>query len=136
MPPWPLRTKRFYKHNGVDWVRTAKAVSLMFTGKHIQGGSTLTQQLIKNMTSDNEVTVKRKIMEIFRALEFEKKYSKEDILEAYLNYIYLGQGCNGVYTASYTYFGKHVSELSLAECASLIGLPTTPRSMIPWVPWK
>ena len=77
-----IEDKRFYKHNGVDWVRTAKAVSLMFTGKDIQGGSTLTQQLIKNMTSDNEVTVKRKIMEIFRALEFEKKYSKEDILEA------------------------------------------------------
>ena len=126
-----IEDKRFYKHNGVDWVRTAKAVSLMFTGKDIQGGSTLTQQLIKNMTSDNEVTVKRKIMEIFRALEFEKKYSKEDILEAYLNYIYLGQGCNGVYTASYTYFGKHVSELSLAECASLIGITNNPSKYDP-----
>ena len=62
------------------------------------------------MTDDDEVTVKRKVMEIFRALEFEKNYSKEEILEAYLNYIYLGQGCNGVYTAAYTYFGKHVSE--------------------------
>ena len=126
-----IEDKRFYKHNGVDWVRTAKAVSLMFTGKDIQGGSTLTQQLIKNMTSDNEVTVKLKIMEIFRALEFEKKYSKEDILEAYLNYIYLGQGCNGVYTASYTYFGKHVSELSLAECASLIGITNNPSKYDP-----
>ena len=61
-----IEDKRFYKHNGVDWVRTAKAISLMFTGQDIQGGSTLTQQLIKNMTSDDEVTVKRKIMEIFR----------------------------------------------------------------------
>ena len=126
-----IEDKRFYKHNGVDWVRTAKAISLMFTGQDIQGGSTLTQQLIKNMTSDDEVTVKRKIMEIFRALEFEKNYSKEDILEAYLNYIFLGEGCNGVYTASYTYFGKHVSELSLAECASLIGITNNPSKYDP-----
>lgn len=126
-----IEDKRFYKHNGVDWVRTAKAISLMFTGQDIQGGSTLTQQLIKNMTNDDEVTVKRKIMEIFRALEFEKNYSKEDILEAYLNYIFLGQGCNGVYTAAYTYFGKHVSELSLAECASLIGITNNPSKCNP-----
>ena len=126
-----IEDKRFYDHGGVDWVRTAKAITLMFTGKDIQGGSTLTQQLIKNMTSDDEVTVKRKIMEIFRALEFEKNYSKEDILEAYLNYIYLGQGCNGVYTASYTYFNKHVSELSLAECASLIGITNNPSKYDP-----
>ena len=126
-----IEDKRFYKHNGVDWVRTAKAISLMFTGQDIQGGSTLTQQLIKNMTNDDEVTVKRKIMEIFRALEFEKNYSKEDILEAYLNYIYLGQGCNGVYTAAYTYFGKHVSQLSLAECASLIGITNNPSKYNP-----
>ncbi len=126
-----IEDKRFYKHNGVDWVRTAKAISLMFTGQDIQGGSTLTQQLIKNMTSDDEVTVKRKIMEIFRALEFEKKYTKEEILEGYLNYIYLGQRCNGVYTASYAYFGKHVSELSLAECASLIGITNNPSKYDP-----
>ena len=126
-----IEDKRFYKHNGVDWVRTAKAISLMFTGRSIQGGSTLTQQLIKNMTSDDEVTVKRKVMEIFRALEFEKKYTKDDILEAYLNYIYLGQGCNGVYTAAYTYFGKHVSELDLAECACLIGITNNPSKYDP-----
>ena len=126
-----IEDKRFYKHNGVDWIRTVKAISLMFTGQDIQGGSTLTQQLIKNMTSDNEVTVKRKIMEIFRALEFEKKYTKEEILGAYLNYIYLGQNCNGVYTASYAYFGKPVSELSLAECASLIGITNNPSKYDP-----
>ncbi|HIY33000.1 MAG TPA: PBP1A family penicillin-binding protein [Candidatus Evtepia faecavium] len=126
-----IEDKRFYDHGGVDWVRTAKAILLMFTGGDIQGGSTITQQLIKNMTDDDEVTVKRKVMEIFRALEFEKNYSKEDILEAYLNYIYLGQGCNGVYTAAYTYFGKHVSELSLAECASLIGITNNPSKYDP-----
>ena len=96
-----------------------------------RGGSTITQQLIKNMTDDDEVTVKRKVMEIFRALEFEKNYSKEEILEAYLNYSYLGQGCNGVYTAAYTYFGKHVSELSLAECASLIAITNNPSKYDP-----
>ena len=70
-------------------------------------------------------------MEIFRALEFEKKYTKEEILEDYLNYIYLGQNCNGVYTASYAYFGKPVSELSLAECASLIGITNNPSKYDP-----
>ncbi|MDO4517445.1 MAG: transglycosylase domain-containing protein [Bacillota bacterium] len=126
-----IEDKRFYKHNGVDWVRTAKAVTCMFTGSKVQGGSTLTQQLIKNITSEDDVTVKRKVTEIFRALEFEKNYSKEDILEWYLNYIYLGQRCNGVYTASYKYFGKHVSELSLAECASLIGITNNPSKYDP-----
>lgn len=126
-----IEDKRFYKHHGVDWIRTAKAVLCMFTGTDVQGGSTLTQQLIKNITTEDDVTVKRKITEIFRALEFEKNYSKEDILEWYLNYIYLGQRCNGVYTASYKYFGKHVSELSLAECASLIGITNNPSKYDP-----
>lgn len=126
-----IEDKRFYKHSGVDWVRTAKAISLMFTGRDIQGGSTLTQQLIKNLTTEDDVTVKRKVTEIFRALEFEKNYSKDDILEWYLNYIYLGQRCNGVYTASYKYFGKHVSQLSLAECASLIGITNNPSKYDP-----
>ena len=97
-----IEDHRFRQHHGVDWIRTAKGVLLMFTGGDIQGGSTITQQLIKNLTTDKEVTVQRKILEIFRALEFEKKYSKDQILEAYLNYIYLGERCNGVYTAAYT----------------------------------
>ena len=126
-----IEDQRFYKHHGVDWIRTVKGVLNMFTGQDIVGGSTITQQLIKNMTSDDEVTVKRKITEIFRALELEKNYTKEDILESYLNYIYLGQRCNGVYTASYRYFGKHVSELSLAECASLIGITNNPSKYDP-----
>lgn len=126
-----IEDKRFYDHHGVDWVRTCRGILNMFTGRKIVGGSTLTQQLIKNMTTDDEVTVKRKVMEIFRALELEKNYTKEDILEWYLNYIYLGQGCNGVYTASYKYFGKAVSELSLAECASLIGITNNPSKYDP-----
>ena len=76
-----IEDKRFYQHHGVDWIRTGKGVLNMFTGGSIQGGSTLTQQLIKNVTGENEVTVKRKILEIFRALDFEKTHSKEQILE-------------------------------------------------------
>jgi len=127
-----IEDKRFIKHNGVDWIRTAKGILSMFTGQDIQGGSTITQQLIKNLTTENQVTVKRKVKEIFRALEFEKNYSKEEILEWYLNCIFLGEGCNGVYTASYAYFGKHVSELSLAECASLIGITNNPSLYNPY----
>ncbi|MDD7288187.1 MAG: transglycosylase domain-containing protein, partial [Clostridiales bacterium] len=126
-----IEDKRFYQHNGVDWRRTINGVLLMFTGRDIQGGSTLTQQLIKNLTTEDDVTVKRKITEIFRALELEQNYTKDQILTWYLNYIYLGEGCNGVYTASYKYFGKHVSQLSLAECASLIGITNNPSKYDP-----
>lgn len=128
-----IEDKRFYDHHGVDWIRTMKGVINMFTGQDIQGGSTLTQQLIKNLTTQDEVTVKRKITEIFRALEFEKQYSKQQILEWYLNYIYLGEGCSGVYTASYAYFGKDVSQLTLAECASLIGITNNPSLYNPFL---
>jgi penicillin-binding protein 1A len=102
----------------------------MFLGlKENFGASTITQQLIKNLTGYDEVTVKRKIIEIFRALEFDRTHSKEETIEWYLNYIYLGEGCRGVYTAAYTYFGKNVSDLSLAECASLIAITNTPPSI-------
>jgi penicillin-binding protein 1A len=127
-----IEDQRFYKHNGVDWLRTAKGVLLMFTGGKIQGGSTLTQQLIKNMTEYDDVTVKRKVLEIFTALEFEKSHSKSDILEWYLNKIYLSDGCYGVYTASLNYFGKELQDLSLAECASLISITNNPSLYNPY----
>lgn len=127
-----IEDKRFYKHPGVDWKRTGYGVLSMFTGKDIQGGSTLTQQLIKNLTQKDEVTVKRKILEIFTALEFEKSHSKEEILEWYLNYIYLGEGCYGVYTASLNYFGKELQDLTLAECASLIAITNNPSLYNPY----
>lgn len=129
-----VEDKRFYKHNGVDWWRTGGAFVNMFLGmKNTYGGSTLTQQLIKNITDQDDVTVKRKILEIFRAIEFEKSHSKEEILEMYLNYIYFGESSYGVYTAAYTYFGKNVSELSLAECASLIGITNNPSMYDPYI---
>ncbi len=128
-----IEDRRFRSHNGVDWLRTGKAVVNLFVGfDSTFGGSTLTQQTIKNITGDKEGTVKRKITEIFRALDFEKTHSKEDILELYLNNIYLGHGCTGVNTAAKTYFGKDVSELTLAECADLIGITNNPSLYDPY----
>lgn len=127
-----IEDRRFYTHHGVDWIRTGKAILLMFSGKKIQGGSTITQQTIKNMTEHDDVTVKRKVVEIFQALEFDKKYSKEKTLEEYLNRIYFGRRCYGVYTASYMYFGKDLSELDLAECASLISITNNPSLYDPY----
>ncbi len=127
-----IEDRRFYTHQGVDWKRTAAGVVYMFTGQDIQGGSTITQQLLKNVTKYDDVTVQRKILEIFTALEFEKSHSKEEILEWYLNYIYLGERCNGVYTASLNYFGKELKDLTLAECASLISITNNPSIYNPY----
>lgn len=129
-----IEDKRFIEHHGVDWKRTAGAFLNMFLNmQDTYGGSTITQQLIKNLTKQNDITVKRKVLEIFRALELERNYSKEDIMEYYLNYIYLGEGCNGVSTAAQTYFGKSVSDLDLAECASLIGITNNPSMYNPYL---
>ena len=127
-----IEDQRFWKHHGVDWWRTAAAVFYMFTGQDIQGGSTITQQMIKNVTGYNETTVKRKILEIFRALYVDETYGKETTLEWYLNYIYMGRGCYGIYTASYMYFGKPVTELTVAECASLISITNNPSLYDPY----
>ncbi|MBQ1352140.1 MAG: PBP1A family penicillin-binding protein, partial [Oscillospiraceae bacterium] len=129
-----IEDKRFYDHNGVDWYRTVGAFFNMFLGmRDTFGGSTITQQLVKNLTDEKDATVQRKVLEIFRAVELEKNYSKEKIMEWYLNYIYLGEGCYGVYSASYAYFDKHVSELSLAECACLIGITNNPSQYDPYL---
>lgn len=127
-----IEDKRFYEHKGVDWYRTVGAIFSSFLGSSSFGGSTITQQLIKNLTGDNEVTVQRKLVEIFRALEFEKKYDKEEIIEWYLNAVYFGEGCNGIYTAAQTYFGKEPSELTLAECASIVGIVNLPTYYSPF----
>lgn len=127
-----IEDRRFWTHNGVDWGRTAKAVISMFTGGDIQGGSTITQQLIKNLTDYNETTVKRKVTEIFRALYVDANYEKDEILELYLNVIPLGSGCEGVGAAAQKYFGKSVSDLTLAECASLVGITNNPSKYGPY----
>ena len=99
-----IEDKRFEKHHGVDWKGTTRAIVYTLFGKNVQGGSTITQQLVKNVTGDNEVTVKRKITEIYRALELEKRYEKDEILEA---------------------------DLTLAECASLMGITNNPSMYDP-----
>lgn len=132
-----IEDKRFFQHSGVDWLRSMKASANLFLGgSSTYGASTVTQQLVKNLTNDNEVTVRRKLVEIFRALEMEKQYSKEDIVEWYLNTIYLGEQSYGVRTAAYTYFGKDVSELDLAECASLIAITNNPSIFDPYISEK
>lgn len=129
-----IEDKRFFEHQGVDWFTTAKAcVNMFLGGSSTFGGSTITQQLIKNVTMDDDVTVRRKVQEIFRALQFEDRYTKEEVLEWYLNTIYLGEGCAGVQSAARTYFGKDVSNLTTAECASLIGITNNPSLYDPYI---
>ena len=124
-----LEDKRFNDHKGVDWKRT---LGVMIVSKYEgQGGSTITQQLVKNVTGNNEVTFVRKYNEILTALNLEKNYTKDQILEAYLNTLYLGQGCYGVETASETYFGKTVGELNYAECAVIAAITQKPYSLDP-----
>ena len=127
-----IEDKRFWNHDGVDWRRTAAGLVYMFTGHNIQGGSTIDQQLIKNLTGDKDVTVNRKILEIFKALELDSNYSKEAILTVYLNYIFMGNKCYGVQAASRYYFGKDVWDLNLAECASLAGITNNPSLYAPY----
>ena len=92
-----IEDKRFYEHKGVDWYRTTGAFVNMFLGmKNDFGGSTITQQLIKNTTQQDDITVQRKLLEIFQALELEKTYTKEEIVEWYLNMVYFGEGCYGI----------------------------------------
>ena len=126
-----IEDKRFFDHNGIDLRRFGGAVLSFATGNDSYGASTITQQLIKNVTNDKDVTLQRKITEIFRAMSLESKKSKEEILEMYLNTIYLSHGCYGVQSAAYRYFGKDVSQLSLVECAALAGITQYPSKWDP-----
>ena len=125
---------KFYEHNGVDWPRTIKAaVNYIFkTEKTSFGGSTITQQLIKNLTGDDMVTPKRKLEEIMRAINLEKDLGKNEILELYLNVVYLSQNAYGVQSASRLYFDKDVRDLSLAECATLAAIVKSPVKYDPY----
>ncbi len=131
-----IEDHRFYEHQGVDWFTTIKACISMFVDGDEFGGSSITQQLIKNMLltqdqSADDVTVQRKVLEIFRATEFEKKYDKSVVLEWYLNYIYLGNRCQGVKAAAEKYFGKEVEDLTAAECACIISITNNPTIFNP-----
>ena len=126
--------KRFYQHNGVDFKRTIYSFANMVLGlsESRQGGSTITQQLIKNITMDNDITIQRKVTEIFRALNLEKHYSKSEILEAYLNVIGLGNGAHGVQSAANMYFDKDVADLTLAQSACLVAVTNNPTAYDPY----
>ncbi|MFV0497824.1 MAG: transglycosylase domain-containing protein [Candidatus Fimivivens sp.] len=129
-----VEDKRFWAHSGIDIKRTLAAV-VNYANPFAQdmfGGSTITQQVIKNVTSDNEFDVGRKVREIFRAINLEKNYSKDQILEVYLNTIALGNGQNGVQSASNLYFGKNVADLTPAESASLIAITQNPTKWNPF----
>lgn len=128
-----IEDERFWTHKGVDWKRTLGATFYFAIGKSSYGGSTITQQLIKNVTGDDDVTIQRKVKEIMTALELEKELDKTEILEMYLNTIYLSEHCYGIQAAANAYFGKDVSELNLTECAALAAIPKYPYKYDPYV---
>ena len=137
-----IEDKRFYEHQGVDWITTAKACINMFFGGSSQfGGSTLTQQLVKNLElmeddSADDITVQRKILEIFRAQAFERIYDKDVVMEWYMNTVYFGEGCYGVKSAAETYFGKELQDMTTAEMAALIGITNNPSLFNPYRTWR
>ncbi len=128
-----VEDNRFYEHRGVDPQGLLRAVYTNIVAHEIaEGGSTITQQLAKNAYLTQERTMKRKIQEVFLALQLEKQYTKQEILEMYLNQIYFGQGAYGVQAAARTYFGKDVQDLNLSECAMLAGIPKSPNYYSPF----
>ncbi len=128
-----IEDETFYDHSGINWKRTLGAVgNLLFKFDETEfGGSTITQQLIKNITMDNDKSAMRKVREIIRAMIIEKKLSKTQILEAYLNTIALGNGICGVQVAANYYFNKDVSELDLSECATIAAITKNPSRYNP-----
>jgi penicillin-binding protein 1A len=127
---------RFYHHHGIDFGGIARAAWADYRHKQFQGASTITQQLARTLFLSNEVSISRKIQEALLALEIERYYTKEEILERYLNLIYLGSGAYGVEAASHTYFGTTAEHLTLAQAAILAGLPAAPSDYSPYVNLK
>lgn len=128
-----IEDERFDTHFGIDVKRTGAAVvKFITTGNSDFGGSTITQQLIKKATSDDDRSWQRKVREIVRAIQLEQKMSKDQIIELYMNLIYLGEGAYGVETAAYTYFNKSASDLTIAECALIAGLAQSPEGRNPY----
>lgn len=122
---------RFWNHPGVDWIRTIRAALNYFLGNSFGGASTITQQVVKNITQDDDVTIQRKVQEILRALNLEKVKDKTEIMELYLNLVYCSRGCYGVQSAAYVYFGKDVSELTLLESVAIAGITQAPSKYDP-----
>ena len=127
-----IEDNRFYDHLGVDFRGTARAVVSTLSGREVQGGSTITQQLAKNAFLTQERTITRKVKEAFLARELEKRYTKDEILEMYLNHIYFGQGAYGVESAARYYFNKEAKDLNIAESATLAAIPKSPNYFNPF----
>lgn len=127
-----IEDKRFFEHGGIDWSRTMHAALVYLQdGNADFGGSTITQQLVKNLTGDSERSVRRKLSEILRAIRLERMLSKQEILERYLNVVNLAENCYGVRTAANAYFSKEPSELSLAQAASIAAITNNPSKYNP-----
>lgn len=127
-----IEDNRFYEHSGIDYRGTARALVSTLSGREVQGGSTITQQLAKNAFLTQERSIIRKIKEAFIAKELEHKYTKDEILTMYLNQIYFGQGAYGIESASLYYFGKHVQNLDISEAATLAAIPKSPNYYNPF----
>lgn len=127
-----VEDQRFFEHNGVDWKRTLTVTVLAMFKDGTAGGSTITQQLVRDITQDKETTAGRKLREIFRALSLENKYTKFDILESYLNRIGFGGPAYGIGSAAYYYFDKEVKDLTIAEAAMLAGIVRSPSAYNPY----
>lgn len=128
-----IEDERFESHFGIDIKRTGRAVvKWITTGNSNFGGSTITQQLIKKVTQDDDRSWQRKAREIVRAVQLEQWLSKDQIIELYMNIIYLGEGAYGVEKAAYTYFNKSADELTIAECALIAGLAQAPEGKNPY----
>lgn len=123
----------FYEHEGIDFIGIFRAaIKNLMAGAIVQGGSTITQQVIKSMLLSPERSYTRKLKEAILAYRLEKYLTKDEILTIYLNQIYLGAGAYGIEAAAREYFGKHASELNLAEAALLAGLPKAPSKYNPY----
>lgn len=124
--------RRYYDHGAVDIIGVARAfITNSMAGETLEGGSTIAQQTVKNIFLSNDRTMTRKLEELALAVQLERNYSKEEILELYLNTIYFGHGTYGVGEASRVYFGKAPKDLDLSQCAMLAGLPQAPSAYDP-----
>lgn len=125
-----IEDERFYRHNGVDIISLTRSLLNNLLTDTTQGASTIDMQVSKNLLTSNEKSIKRKILDIYNAIKMNKIMTKDEILEAYLNNIYLGRSSYGVAQGAKAFFGKNVEDLNLAECAMLVGITNNPAKYI------